>query len=155
VSWNQLTWNKKVIEEDTFLPLGDMLFRRAYQKDKETFYYLHDLLQNDLEKHLFPKEGGTRGMRRNPYLINTKIRLSIAICFFSGASPYDLMVSHGVSYMSNFYSICGVVDVVNNSQTLKIQFHNHQEQKKIARVFEKMLGAGFDNITGAIDGILI
>jgi hypothetical protein len=82
VSWNQLTWNKKVIEEDTFLPLGDMLFRRAYQKDKETFYYLHDLLQNDLEKHLFPKEGGTRGMRRNPYLINTKIRLSIAICFF-------------------------------------------------------------------------
>jgi hypothetical protein len=57
--------------------------------------------------------------------------------------------------MSVFYSIWGVVDVVNNSENLKIRFPNHQEQKRIAQGFKKMSGAGFDKVIGAIDGILI
>jgi hypothetical protein len=57
--------------------------------------------------------------------------------------------------MSIFYSIWGVVDVVNNSKNLKIRFPNHHEQKTIAQGFKKMSGAGFDKVIGTIDGILI
>jgi hypothetical protein len=81
---NNLHRTRKDIEEDIFLPLGDTFFRRAYRMDKATFYYLHDLLQDDLEKHFFPKGGGTRDIRTNAYLIKTEIRLSLAIRFFFG-----------------------------------------------------------------------
>jgi hypothetical protein len=32
-----------------------------------------------------------------PYLIRTEMRLSMAIHYFAGEGPYDIMINHGVS----------------------------------------------------------
>ena len=79
----------------------------------------------------------------------------MAIRFFAGGDLYDLMAIHGVGYISVFISVWGVVDVINNSPLLKIKFPTHDEQEVIARGFQAMSGAGFDNVIGAIDGVLI
>jgi hypothetical protein len=76
------------------------------------------------------EDGGTRNFQNHPYCIKTEIRLSLALRLFWGACPYDLIVSHGVCYMSVFYSIWGVVDVVNRNPHLKIIFPDYQEQEK-------------------------
>jgi hypothetical protein len=146
---------RKDLEKDIFLPLGTRFFRRSYRMDKDSFYFLHDLLKEDLEQHFFPKGGGTRCYKTNNYLIKTEIRLSLALRFFAGACPYDLIVSHGVSYTSIFYSIWGVVDVINNNEHLKIRFPDINEQLHIAEGFKEMSGANFGSVIGAIDGILI
>jgi hypothetical protein len=39
---------------------------------KETFFELHEILREELEKHFFPKRGGTRDIYDNPcYLVKT------------------------------------------------------------------------------------
>ena len=122
---------------------------------KETFYKLHSLLEDNLRKYFFPDEGGTRDTDYNAYLIKTEIRLSIALRYFAGGCPYDLMLTHGVSFCSVFTSIWGVVNVVNKYRGIKIEFPSLEEQVDIAKEFEEKSGAGFDNVIGAIDGILI
>ena len=79
----------------------------------------------------------------------------MAIRFFAGGDPYDIMVIHGVSYMSVFNAVWGIVDVVNNSPLLKITFPTHEEQEEIALGFSTMSGADFDKVILALDGILI
>ncbi len=68
---------RKDLELDIFSALNGKLFRSAYRMEKHTFYHLHSILEDALEKHFFPKEGGTCSINENPYLINTKTRLSI------------------------------------------------------------------------------
>jgi hypothetical protein len=70
--------------------------------EKHTFYHLHSILEDGLEKKFFPKEGGTHCIKENPFLIKTQICLSIALQYFAGASAVDLVVTHGVSYTSVF-----------------------------------------------------
>ena len=94
---------RKDLEKDIFNQLGDYYFPRAYRMDKETFYNLHTILEPFLESHFFPREGGNRDIYSNPYLIKTEVRLSIALRYFAGASPYDLVVTHGVSMTSIFF----------------------------------------------------
>ena len=98
---------------------------------------------------------GTRDQDNNPYLISSKIRLSIALRYFAGGSPYDIMLTHGVSYCSVFSSVWGVVDAVNSTEGLAFYFPSHQQQVKIATGFQGMSGAMFSNVIGALDGILI
>jgi hypothetical protein len=146
---------RKDIERDIFNQLGDYYIPRAYRMDKHTFYRLHSILQPYLEQHFFPKEGGNRDIRSNPYLIKTEIRLSIALRYFAGASPYDLIVTHGVSMTSIFFSIWGVVDCVNKCPYFDIVFPDYKTQEEIAKGFQKRSGANFSRVIGAIDGILI
>ena len=96
---------RKSLENDIFNQLGSYYITRAYRMDKETFYRLHTILQPQLEMHFFPKDAGNRDIYANPYLIKTEIRLSIALRYFAGASPYDLVVTHGVSMTSVFFHL--------------------------------------------------
>ena len=98
---------RKDLERDIFNQLGEYYIRRAYRMDKPTFYRLHTILKPELESHFFPQEGGNRDIYLNPYLIKTEVRLSIALRYFAGASPYDLVVSHGVSMTSVFFFSMG------------------------------------------------
>ena len=93
--------------------------------------------------------------KKSSYLIDTKLRLSIAIRYFAGASVYDLLLIHGVSFKSVFVSIWGVVDCVNKCEQLAFHFPTLDEQVEIAEGFKEKSGAKFDNVIGAIDGILI
>ena len=141
---------RKDIVKDIFTPLGPRNFRRAYRMRKATFYRLHTILESDLKKHFFPKEGGKRSPGKSTYLINTKMRLSMALRFFAGGSPLDIMLNHGVSFSSVFTSVWGVVDCVNRSEALRFQFPSTNEQELICNGFKSMSGASFANVIGVI-----
>jgi hypothetical protein len=105
---------RKDLEKDIFLPLGDKFFQRSYHM-KKTFYILQEVLREGLEHHFLPKNGGKRNCHQYPYCIKTEIRLSIALRYFAGSCPYNLIVTHSVSYTSVFYSIWGVVNITNKN----------------------------------------
>ena len=148
-------YSRKDIEKDIFSSLSDRFFRRSYRMHRKSFYSLHGILEPFLKQHFFPKQGGSRCPESNPYLISTKMRLSIALRTFAGGSPLDIMVSHGVSFTSIFTSLWGVIDCVNKCSDLAFHFPTHAEQREIAKGFFKKSGAKFNCVVGAIDGILI
>ena len=126
---------RRDLVNDIFTPLGPCNFRKSYWMDKKTFYRLHDILKPLLDSHFFPKGGGKRTVGKTLYLINTKMRLSMALGFFAGGSPLDIMVTHGVSFASVFTSVWGVVDSVNKCQQLRFNFPSHAEQEEISDGF--------------------
>ena len=81
--------------------------------------------------------------------------MSIAIRYFAGGSPCDLMSSHGVGYSDVYRSIWLIVDAINLCPDLSISFPSHSKQRVFAREFEKKSSVGFNNCIGCIDGILI
>ena len=87
--------------------------------------------------------------------ISMTLRLSIAIRYFAGGSPLDLMTSHGVGYSDVYSSIWMIVNMINTCPTLSIEFPSCFKQREFAREFERKSSVGFDNCVGCIDGILI
>ena len=83
------------------------------------------------------------------------MKLSMAIRYFAGASPYDLMSSHGIGYNDVYNGVWDVIDAVNLCPQLKLKFPGHYEQHRIASRFKSKSDVGFDNCVGCIDGILI
>ena len=67
--------------------LSDYVFRRMFRITKVNFNRLHTLLEPALNKAFFPKGGGKQDPSKSKYLVDTKIRLGVAIRFFAGASP--------------------------------------------------------------------
>ena len=145
---------KRVEFETIESGLSNLLFRRIYRMNKISFQQLYTTLQPELDAVFFPKGGGERGMN-SQYNICTKLRLSMAIRFFSGACPYDIMLVHGVSLTSVYASVWGVVDAINMRKELGYCFPNHEQQREIAAGFHMRSGAGFDKVVGAIDGLVI
>lgn len=134
--------------------LSDRLFRRVYRMNKISFQRLYATLQPELDAVFFPKGGGERGMN-SPYNIGTKLRLSMALRYFAGGCPYDIMQVHGVSHVSVYASVWGVIDAINMNKELGYCFPNHEQQREIAAGFHRRSGAGFDKVVGAIDGLVI
>ena len=67
-----------------------------------------------------------------------------------------------MAYSTFYESVWGVVDVINQSKHQHLQFNegganfpSHDEQREIAAAFERMSGADFDNVIGAVDGMLV
>jgi DDE superfamily endonuclease len=88
--------------------------------------------------------------------VPTSIRLACAIRYFTGASPYDLMVLYGLSYASVMHSVWLVVDSINSVEEFHISYpEDHQQQRRIAAEFREVSEVGFDNCAGAVDGVLI
>ena len=84
------------------------------------------------------------------------MRLSIAIRYFAGGDPLDLMSSHGVSMTEVYRSIWMIVDSINQCPTLKIDFPTcHKKQRLIADGFAQKSSVGFDNCVGCVDGMLV
>ena len=146
---------RKDFEADIADKMTPLEFRQAYRMDRDSFNRLHSKLKYQLDRAFFSCDGGTRSPETNRYLVHTKLRLSIAIRFAAGAASYDLKLSHGVGKSTIFKSIWGVVDAVNQTESLASQFPSHKEQRKIAAGFRKMSGASFSKVVGAIDGLLI
>ena len=121
----------KDLELDIFNQLGDTNYiHRAYRMDKQTFYKLHKILWPWLENHFFPKEGENQDIYLNPYLIKTEVRLSITLHYFTRASPYDVVITQGVS-MTPVFSIWSVVDCVNKCSHFGIVFPDYKGQMDI------------------------
>ena len=145
---------RKPFDEGVATKLSDYFFRRVYRMTRASFDHLHSILEPELEKIFFPGNGGKR-KKKSKYHIDTKTRLSIALRYFAGADPKDIMLIHDVGYASVYYSVWGVIDAINNTERLAYRFPNHDEQRDIARGFLARSGAGFDKVIGAIDGLLI
>jgi hypothetical protein len=79
----------------------------------------------------------------------------MALRYFAGGCPYNIMQVHGVSHVSVFVSVWGVVDAINATKYFNYSFPTHKQQMKIAAAFQAKSGAGFDNVVGAIDGLVI
>ena len=71
--------------------LSNYVFWHMFRMTKANFNQLYTLLELPLNKAFFPKGGGKRDPSKSKYHVDTKIRLGVAIRFFAGASPYDLM----------------------------------------------------------------
>ena len=117
---------------------------------QSAFYKLVGILKASLEST-------NRSRGRDPNgTIGADLKLSMAIRFFAGGDPLDIMLSHGVSYTSVYKAIWEVVDAVNQSPYLAISFpKDHQSQQQIADGFKQKSKANFGCCIGAIDGTLI
>ena len=135
--------------------LQDYVFRQMFRMSRPVFDRLFNMLEPDLNKKFFPKGGGKRDPSKSKYLIDTKVRLAIAIRYFAGASPYDLMQIYNVSLASVFISVWGVIDMINAYEGLKYKFPTHEEKEVIAKAFACKSKAMFDCVIGAIDGLLM
>ena len=77
--------------------------------------------------------------------VHDSLCLSIAIRYFAGASPYDLMMSHGIGMTDVYKSIWLIVDAVNRCPAFRIVFPTcHQQQREIAEGFFLKLWVDFD-----------
>jgi hypothetical protein len=131
----------------------------------DSFWRLHDLLEAKIEEAAarirgYMPKGGRGENRSNPPtangIISTSVRLGIAIRYFAGSSPYDIMAKFGVSHTSVFESVWMIVEAVNELPGMKIEYPSDvKELKKIARGFCTASKVKFDCCAGAIDGILI
>ncbi len=151
--------------EEIYHCLGPIYFRRAYRMSYDSFWRLHDLLEAKIEEAAAslrgyePKDTHSVNWSAPPIangIISTSVRLGIAIRYFAGGSPYDIMVKFGVSHTSIFESVWIIVEAVNNSSVMHIEYPSDMnEQTKIARGFCNASKVKFDCCAGAIDGILI
>ena len=125
---------------------------------RESFMALYENLCPSLEEHF---DDGFHGRQRPPNgRISTKLRLSAALCFFAGATVYDILLTHGIDRASVYKSVYGVVNVVNSHPSLALNddgkaFPSHDEQREIAHGFHKKSGAGFDKVILKVDGMLV
>ena len=105
-----------------------------------------------LKKDLLQKKR-KRGQSNPNTDIPTELKLSIAIRYFAGGDPYDLMISHGVSLTSVYACVWQVVDAINSNPDMLIQFQkDHALQNWIADGFRKKSKVDYKGCVGAING---
>ena len=140
--------------------LGPYYTRRAYRMPADHFWRLHRLIHPYLKcGKAKVRDDSTKRNENNGApngIIPSTSRLSAAIRYFSGGDPCDIAVVHGISHTEVFNSAWAVVDAVNHCPELEIKYpKDHNEQRKIARGFQKRSKPGFNCCAGAIDGMLV
>lgn len=152
--------------QEIYNDLGPIYFCRAYRMTYTSFWRLHEKLSPTIitvaarHRHYVCKGGRKNGNYSLPPIpngiITTSVRLAIALRYFAGGSPYDIMAKYGVSHSSVFESVWIIVDSINSLPDFDIIYPtSHDCQKKIAKGFENASKVNFDCCAGAIDGILI
>jgi hypothetical protein len=128
------------------------LFDRAFRMSWSAFNHLHSLLKDSLASEHQRQYGHINGP------IASQERLAMALRYFAGASPYDIMIVFGVGLTDVYKSVWIVVDACNNhlSNMYPLSYpEDHEEQQDIARGFTGRSAVGFNNCAGAIDGVMI
>jgi len=88
--------------------------------------------------------------------ITQAARLSASLRYFAGGRPDDIALVHGISHSAVFESVWEIVDAVNECPELAISFpKDHVVQRQIAAGFKRLSKAKFDNVAGAIDGMMV
>ena len=155
--------------QEIFDCLGPAYFRRAYRMTYESFRVLHGKIGNLIRKFVAQGVCGHKGKRTGRKVgaagtpppvrngpISSSSRLGIAIRYFSGGDPVDMMVNYGIGFTDVFVSVWSVVMAINRCPEFYILYpQSHEEQMKIADDFRNVSSVGFDICAGAIDGMLI
>ena len=87
--------------------------------------------------------------------LDNNARLSMALRWFAGGDPIDIMQVHGVGYTEVYNSVWQVVDAIHLCPALKIRFPSYEQQMKIAENFGVTSPRGFSGCAGCIDGMLV
>ena len=153
--------------EDIYVCMGECYIQRAYRISYKSFWLLHRKLSTRIAKAVddsrrYKRKGGRGGNYKLPPVRNgngpvtTCVWLAGALCFFAGASPYDIMVKYGISKKSVSESVWAVVEAVNNLDVFIIEYPDSEDvQLEIARKFQSVSEVNFSNCAGVIDGIII
>ena len=137
---------------DQYISMGPQYFRRAYRMEYESFWRLHELLEEGIERARLNQRGyEVKGGREGgSYLpppipngkIESSVRLACAIRYFAGGSIYDIMGKYFISYSEVMQSVWFVVQAVNELQIFDIKYpESAEEQRKIAREFQSVSSA--------------
>jgi DDE superfamily endonuclease len=135
-----------------FSRLGPRLFSKAYRMSEQLWWKLHGtLLPLAVASNCRRKRGSTPNGD-----IPFSSRLSMAIRYFAGGEPIDILQVHGVGYQQVYISVWIVVDAINQCDSIKIGFPtDHSEQLRIARGFQQKSKVGFQTCVGCIDAMLV
>ena len=88
--------------------------------------------------------------------IHPIVRLACFIRICAGGDPLDLISTYGISKAEVHHSLSYVIDAINETDALKIQFPDtYEKQQEIADGFKQLSSAQIGICCGAIDGILI
>jgi hypothetical protein len=143
---------KRKYVNDIFNELGPYYVRRAYRMEPSSFWKLCRLLKPFMVKE--SKKKCRNGAKNG--LIPTPTKISVAIRYFAGGSPYDISLVHGISHTEVFRCVWTVVDAVNKCPTFAFGYPSSWvEQQSIADGFKEISRGIFDCCAGAIDGILV
>ena len=85
-------------------------------------------------------------------------KLSMVLRYFAGGSPIDISAMHDVSIIDVYKSVWIIIKRGNESQDTSILISfltSHAMQHHLAREFQMLGNAGFEEIVGATDGILV
>ena len=122
--------------------LGDTYFRRAFRMD-----YVHfKELARKLEPAILEICG--KNHAKAPYIhngpITPDVRLGVAIRYFAGGAPEDLISSFGIGHTDILESVWYVVEAINKYQEFAINYPEcHSKQQQIAKDFQEKSSAGF------------
>lgn len=135
-----------------FQRLGPRLFRKAYRMSESLFWKLHDLILPYASSNNQERLRGSTPNGDIPFAT----RLSIAIRWFAGGEPLDILQVHGVSYQQVYVSVWNVVDAINACESIQIAFPiEHSKQMEIANGFRLKSKVDFPSCLGCVDGMLI
>lgn len=83
--------------------------------NRASFDRFHLILEPQLQKILFPGNEGKQ-KQKSKYLTDTNTSLSIALRYFAGDNPKEIMQIHDADYASVYYSVWDVIDAINNTE---------------------------------------
>ena len=141
---------ERVHVKDIIKRLGKRNFRRAYRMTIRSFWILLDLIKPCMKIPRKRKRGKTPNGD-----ISLSSQLSIALRWFAGGDPINIMQTHGVAFSEVYKSIWKIVDAINACKKLSIKFPNHVDQRIIAEGFKSKSWVEFHNCAGCIDGMLV
>ena len=150
-------WARKSVHQ-VYREMGKTYFRRSFRMSYQALCRLLRLIEQALEKEIDSKRNEHGYVERTPNgPIDSLVRLAAAIRFFAGGEAYDISVMFGISHTSVFDSLDCVIDAINGTEAMDIEFPtDHDEQLKIARGFQmKSHVAKIDRCVGCVDGIVI
>jgi DDE superfamily endonuclease len=138
--------------ESIFHEYGPLKFKRAYRMREESFWNLLDLIEDKLGK-----VDGKRKQGKAPNGdVPSSVRLAIALRYLAGGDPIDICAAYRVHSSVVYQSIWMVVEAINKTKELQIQFPTkHEDQQVLANEFTHRSSIGLNNCAGCVDGILI
>jgi hypothetical protein len=146
--------------------LGPFYVQCAYPMTNASFWRLYKRITPGIEAareacYGYEKKGGRAGSNYvDPLVPNGPTlgsdHLGCALHYFTGGSPYSIMVKYGFCYQDMLASVWIVIHTINTIPAFQINYPSPAvEQDKIAQGFKSASTVGFDNCAGAIDGVLI
>lgn len=140
--------------DEIYTQVGPHVFRKMFRMTEPSFWKLFEILEPKIIQVTKTKKR-SRGGTPNGDISNSS-RLSMALRYFAGGSPYDIALTHGVGENEVLKSVWGIVDAINQTKSMDIIFpQTYEEQLEVARGFQEKSAINIDCCVGAIDGLLI